>query len=526
MSFLTRRQHMGIAALLMGGSVFLSRFMGLFRDKVISYTHGASVESDIYFAAFVIPDFINYLLAGGYFSVTLIPLLSACFAKDEEDGWKFFSAVFWWVVIAIALVSLIAFVKAAAFARIAAPGFDAHASARLALFMRIILPAQVCFLPGACLTAMLYLRKQFTVPALTPLIYNGCIILAGLAFARFFERPGMEGFCWGVLIGAFLGSFVLPLCAVCEGGLHLRFTLYHPLLKKLLWLALPLALGQSLVALDEQFNRVFGSMVGAGAVSMLNYARRLMLVPVGVVAQAAGVASFPFLAELMARKDYIRFDETLQNALRNVLSVLIPLSAWMILGAAPLVRLIYQQGDFSVSNALETGALLQLMLLSVAFWGIQQMLGRAFYARQNTLTPALVGTVATLFMLPLYGLLSRKYGAAGVAMTGAAGVAAYAFLLGWRWRSRYGQGALAGMGAHFCKALACTAPALCVSAPVMLGVEKWLDATPLVGSFCTLAVGGIVFALIYLPVAGKFAPSLLAPLSGRVPGRLGRRFFP
>ena len=364
------------------------------------------------------------------------------------------------------------------------------------------------------------------MPALTPLIYNGCIILVGLAFARFFERPGMEGFCWGVLIGAFLGSFILPLWAVYEGGLRLRFTLRHPLLKKLLWLALPLALGQSLVALDEQFNRVFGSMAGAGAVSMLNYARRLMLVPVGVVAQAAGVASFPFLAELMARKDYVRFDETLKSALRNVLSVLIPLSAWMILGAAPLVRLIYQQGDFSVSNTLETGMLLRIMLISVAFWGIQQMIGRAFYARQNTVTPALVGTVVTFLVLPLYWLLSRKFGAAGVAMTGTTGVVAYAFLLGWRWRARYGHGGLSGMGVHCIQALACTLPALCVSAPVMLGVEKFFAASPIVGSFCTLELGGIVFALVYLPVAGKFAPCLLAPLSGRIPGRLGRRFFP
>lgn len=526
MTFLTRRQHMGIAALLMGGSVFLSRFMGLVRDKVISYTHGASVESDIYFAAFVIPDFINYLLAGGYFSVTLIPLLSMCFAEDEENGWKLFSAVFWWVVLAIGLITLIAFIKASAFAQIAAPGFDAESSARLSLFMRIILPAQVCFLPGACLTAILYLRRQFTVPALTPLIYNGCIILAGIAFTHFFERPGMEGFCWGVLIGAFLGSFVLPLCAVYEGGLHLRLTLRHPLLKKLLWLALPLALGQSLVALDEQFNRVFGSMAGIGAVSMLNYARRLMLVPVGVVAQAAGVASFPFLAELMARKDYLRFDETLKKALCNVLSVLIPLSAWMILGAGALVRLIYQQGDFSVSNTMETGTLLQFMLIGVAFWGIQQMIGRAFYARQNTITPAFIGTIVTFLMLPLYWVLSRKYGAIGVAVTGTIGVVAYALLLGWRWRAKYGPGGVAGIGEHACKAFACTLPALCVSAPVMWHLETWLAAFPIAGSFCVLAVGGIVFAIIYLPVAWKWAPSLLAPLSGKVPGRIGRRFFP
>lgn len=182
----------------------------------------------------------------------------------------------------------------------------------LAHFLRIILPAQVFFLPGACVSALLYIRKQFLAPALTPLIYNGCIIAGGLLVTG----RGMEGFCWGVLFGAALGSFLLPVVAarssgspLPEGipaGLRLRFNLRHPLLKRLLLLALPLMLGVSIVAMDEQFVRIFGSMAGEGAVSLLSYARRIMLVPVGVVAQAAGVASFPFLAALAARGDDAR----------------------------------------------------------------------------------------------------------------------------------------------------------------------------------------------------------------------------
>ena len=94
MSIFTRSQRMGTAALLLGTSIFLSRFMGLIRDKVISYYYGAGIEADIYLASFVAPDFINYLLAGGYFSITLIPLMARRFGESEESGWKFFSPVF------------------------------------------------------------------------------------------------------------------------------------------------------------------------------------------------------------------------------------------------------------------------------------------------------------------------------------------------------------------------------------------------------------------------------------------------
>ena len=83
---LTASHSLRAAALLMAASIFLSRIMGLLRDKVISWQFGAGADTDIYFAAFVVPDFINYLLAGGYISMTLIPLLTARFKEDEDDG--------------------------------------------------------------------------------------------------------------------------------------------------------------------------------------------------------------------------------------------------------------------------------------------------------------------------------------------------------------------------------------------------------------------------------------------------------
>ena len=192
---LTATHKMGIAALIMAGSVFLSRLMGLVRDKVVSWQFGAGAESDVYFAAFVVPDFLNYLLAGGYISITLIPLLSKRFEEDEADGWRFFSAVFWWAALGIAALTAVAWLFAPELARIVGPGFSPEKQARLAHFLRIILPAQVFFLPGACVSALLYIRKQFLAPALTPLIYNGCIIAGGLLVTG----RGMEGFCWGVL---------------------------------------------------------------------------------------------------------------------------------------------------------------------------------------------------------------------------------------------------------------------------------------------------------------------------------------
>src|SRR5208282_5471149 len=205
-----------------------------------SLLFGATQESDLYFAAFVIPDVINYMLAGGYFSITLIPFLTKYFEEDEEDGWRFFSSVFFWVAVLICALTFVAFLFAPKLARLAAPGLTTGALSRLAFFLRIILPAQIFFLCGSCFSAILFMRKQFFVPAMVSIVYNLFIIAGGILL----RTRGMEGFCWGVLAGSFMGNFLLPLLAGrCGGGWSMWFPGLHPGLEIGISGGLPLSIG-------------------------------------------------------------------------------------------------------------------------------------------------------------------------------------------------------------------------------------------------------------------------------------------
>ncbi len=521
LSFLSRRQQMGWAALIMGVSVLLSRFMGLIRDKVISYLFGATTESDLYFAAFVIPDFINYLLAGAYFSITLIPLLSVAFEKDEADGWRFFSTVFTWIALLIGALTALAMVFAPRLAYLAAPGLNAEALERLALFLRIVLPAQICFLLGACITAILYLRKQFLVPALMPLIYNFMIILGGVLL----RNRGMEGFCWGVLAGAFVGALCLPYLAARSGaGLKLGFSLYHPGLKKFFLLALPLMVGQSVVVLDEQLVRIFGSLAGTGAISWLNYARRIMLVPVGVVAQAAGVASYPFLAELVAKQEFPKFHQTLNTALRGTLTLLVPLTVWMMVVSEPTIRLIFQQGHFGASDTLRTSQLLLILLIAVSCWGFQQVLGRGYYAQQDTITPAVIGTATTLLSVPVYYFVTPHLQAVGVALASSVSVGLYTGLLSLWWYHRFGGEAFLGLGKDFMKVAAIS---LLAGFPAMLVVKFRfvdVDVHPYWEALYAIGISGMCFAVVFVMLSRYFIPDLVRPVLQKA-GPLGRRLL-
>lgn len=506
---------MGIAAFIMAGSVLLSRFMGLIRDKVISWEFGANAEADVYFAAFVIPDFINYLLAGGYISITLIPLLSQAFQKNEKNGWKFFSTAFSWATISIGILTVITWIFAYDLAKITAPGFSQASQERLGFFLRIILPAQLFFLPGACISALLYIRKQFLAPALMPIIYNGCIISGGLLFTH----NGMEGFCWGVLIGSALGAFFLPLWVVQANGIQLQLSLMHPLMKQFLILALPLMLGQSIVILDEQLIRIFGSLAGEGVVSLLNYARRIMLVPVGVVAQSISVASYPFLAALAAKNNTIEFNNTLNNALKGSLLIILPITAWMIAIALPTLGLIFEGGRFTFTQTILTTPLLQLMLLAVPFWVLQQVIGRAFYAQQNTLLPAIIGTFATTIFIPFFPFAAKYWGGNGIALFTTLSISSYTLILSIFWYKNFGKAAFTGLSTLLFKSFIIVLPSGLITWTVTTQLPLWIQLhspfllylTILILSSILFGFSYIIFSLLVFPTVPKYIWSYIKP---------------
>ena len=535
MSLLGSSQRLGVAALLLALSNLLSRLMGLIRDKVISWQFGAGHEADMYFAAFVVPDCINYLLAGGFMSITIMPLLSRRFQEDQDDAWRFFSCVVTWLAIASFFFTGLGMLFAVELADLVAPGFSPAQKLRLAFFMRLILPAQIFFLTGACFTALLFLRRQFRVPALTPLIYNGCIILGGLllpailllsqpeaSFQEISQKVGMTGYCLGVSVGALLGAFVLPFVTARKEPMTLSCCFYHPLLKRFLLVALPLMLGQTIIMLDEQFLRIFGSMLGEGAVSLLNYARRIAQVPIGLVGQAAAVASYPFLVALLTERKHAAFAATLNKALRMGLCLIIPCAAALLACSWAVITLIFQGGRFGATETAACVPLLQVMLFAVPLTMLYMVLVRAFYAHGDTLTPALTGTIMTALAIPVYYYISARHSAFAIALTSAISVSLYVLWLFAIWAKRYGCEALRGLGRLGVILLCLAVPATLLTWQSLPWLQAMLPFTPLFQALLVLLLQGGLFLLFFVPPALVLLPELRHSLSQRL-GRFVRK---
>lgn len=409
-----RALGLGQAAVVVSASVLASRLLGLLRETLLAALLGVSAEGDLYRYAFLIPDLINYLLAGGFLSITLIPLLARRVEAGDEPGlWADFSTVFRIVGAAILALTAAMIIFATPVARLLFPALDPGDLAGVVRLTRIVLPAQIFFVVGSLFMAAQYVRRRFLIPALAPVVYNLGIICGGLLGAAV-GNPSPDGFIWGALLGAGVGSFGLQWWGARRAGLRLVRT-RTPVVSEYLRLALPLMVGQSIAVLDEQFPRFFGQIVGKGGASSLSLARMLNMLPVGMIAQAAAVASFPFLATLVAGRKEEEVDRVTIRSLRTTVAVALAASAMFWAASRPLVRIAYQWGAFDEADSALVAGLLAIFALSIPAWGIHQVIARWFYAHRRMWMPVLIGTGVSLVAVPFTIWLAHRRGPEGVA---------------------------------------------------------------------------------------------------------------
>jgi len=397
---------------------------------------GADGTTDQYVAAFTIPDFLNYLLAGGFLSITFIPIFSRYLADDDEEGgWVALTAIIRPIAVAITALVALGIVITPAVVDMLFPRFTPEQVAATVRLTRIVLPAQLFFVVGALFTAVQYTKGVFTIPTLAPIIYNLGIIAGGILYALVTGTADPEGFIWGALAGAFVGNFALQWWGARRIGMHFTRGLSwrQPVLREYLLIALPLMIGQSVVVLDETFMRIFGQFVSVGAQSQLRYARQTMLVPVGIIAQAAGVAAYPFLARLFAEGRIAEMKRTVDKALRYVVVLAMAATGLLAAMSTPIVRALFQRYQFTAEDTTATATALFFYAFAVPLWGALQILNRAFYARRDMWTPVVVGTASTVAAIPIYIILQNTYGLSGVAVASAVVLAIYTAILGSIW---------------------------------------------------------------------------------------------
>jgi putative peptidoglycan lipid II flippase len=483
----------GKVALLLAASVGLSRVLGVLRDTLLAAQVGAGSEVDAYRAAFQIPDLLNHFLAGGALSIAFIPFYARVRAREGRAAADaLFGVVLGTLAAAVLLATGVLWWQAEALVRVQF-GFDAETTALTTRLTRILLPAQVFFVTGGVIRAVLMANDRFASQALAPLVYNAGIILGGAVAGAAW---GAEGFAWGALAGAFLGPFAIPALELARSGLvrwRLQVAPWDRRFLAYFWLALPLMLGVSLLTLDEWYERWFGSRLGEGVVAQLGYARMVALVPVGLIGQAIATAGLPALSRLVSEERREELDRLVTGMLRSGLALAILAGGGLWVVAQPAVEILFERGRFGADDTRAVAALLRILAWAVPAWVLQQIAVRPFYARGDMWRPMGLGTGVALAMAPLYWWLGGRSGAPGLALAGVLGMTASALATLLLARRLHGAPRLAALASSAVRGLGVAVLAAAVAAGL-----PWTAQPGMLGAVLALLVRGGVFGLLGL----------------------------
>lgn len=396
--------------------------IGLVRVTYIVRLFGRGVEADAFNAAFVLPDMIAYFLVGGAASITFVTILTRYREEGrEKEGERSLSVILTTMYLVLGAAIVLAEFAAPWYVRWWFDGFDAEKAALCVRLTRILLPAQLCFFAGGVFGAVLLVRKQFSVQAVTPLIYGLGTIVGGLLLEK---RIGVSSLAIGTVAGAVLGPFLLNAIFARRAGTHYRMILdWHDKgLREWVRLSLPLMAGVSLVTADGWIISHFASKIG-GAVSLMSYAKQLFTAPMAMLAQAAGAASMPFFASLWSQQKRYEFAVGVADAVSRVSSLGLLAASGMVVLGQPAIDLVFAGRRFSHADAGLCSAYFAVFSVSLFLWSAQAIYARAFYAAGNTVVPMVAGTAVTIVSLPIYYAMYHLYGAVGLSIASDAGIA-------------------------------------------------------------------------------------------------------
>ena len=420
----TKGGRMATAAIVVMSSMVLSRLTGFIRETMLSWKVGLSWVQDAYVAAFTVPDLMYMLLVGGTISAALVPFLSGKLEIEEEkDGWKAASSFINVVIIGMLLLCIVGVLFAPQIIPAVAPGFSEKSphTRELAVSLTRILFPSVSFimLAGIC-NGVLNSYKKFAAAAYGPSIYNiGCAISIYL-FADT-NPESMMKVAIGVAASAVI-YFIIQLAFSLPQFKMYRVVIdfYDKGFQKLFRQAVPSLLSSSITQLNVIISTAFVSLsIIEGSLAAFRNANTTWQLPYGIFAMGIGTAMLPTLSRKYASAEYEEYKNILMKSLTSVLFLSIPSAAGFIVLRVPLVRAIFKWGGkFTEINVPAVASVLALFSIAMITQSIVAIMNRAFYARQDTKTPLLVGG-GSIIMNIGFGMLFFHYtdlGATGMAL--------------------------------------------------------------------------------------------------------------
>lgn len=381
----------GVRSFTIGTAV--SRVMGLVRESVFAHLFGVGAATDAFNVAFRVPNLLRDLFAETALSAAFVPVLTSERAKGKEAQNRLASNIFNVLFVVTGAVSVLGLLAAPYLAKAIAFGFG-RVPGKIDLTAQltaVLFPFLLFVTLGAWAMSYLNTERSFFLPSVAPAVFNlFSILFPVLAFDWYVSR-GKEpifGMAVGVLLGGLM-QFLVQMPLVRRKGFRWSpvLSLRDPEFRRVMALFVPVAIGLAGTRINVLVSTILVTPLAEGSVSWLNYAFRIMHLPLGLFGIAVGTVALPSLSKLVAENDHVAVRATLADSLRMVLFLTVPASALLVGLAVPVTRVIYERGRFTAADTLATAGALVLYGLGIPFMSALRNVAAVFYAHKDARTP-------------------------------------------------------------------------------------------------------------------------------------------
>ncbi|HEX9367297.1 MAG TPA: murein biosynthesis integral membrane protein MurJ [Vicinamibacterales bacterium] len=430
---------------LIGAATMTSRVLAVARETVIAYLFGAGNDMDAYNVAFRVPNLLRDLFAEGAISAAFVPTFTRCLSRRGKDAaWRLGNLVIN-TLAAVTLACVIAgWFLAPELARWFAPEY-ALVPGKLeltTLLTRIMLPFITMIALGVVMMGMLNALGRFFIPALSPAMFNIATLISVFTLVPLMPRlgwPRIAGIAIGTVLGG-AGQILLQWPVLRREGWRYAavFDGRDEGLREVMRLMGPGTIGLAAVQVNVFVNTVLATSQGTGAVSWLNYAFRLMYLPIGLFGVSVGTAALPDIARHATASDLPAMRRTVSDALRLMLMLNVPATVGLIVLARPIVALLLERGNFGAGDTAATAAALVCYAPGLLGYAVVKIASPTFYALRDSRTPVMVSALSVGVNVALNLALVRVAGFRGLALGTAVAAIVNGALLLWLLRGRIG----------------------------------------------------------------------------------------
>ena len=402
------------------GATIVSRITGLVREQVIAYYLGAGAMTDVFVAAFRIPNLLRDLFAEGAFSAAFVPTFSRVLKNDGRPAaFLLLNRVLGVFVPVLALICLLGIIFTPQIAGLIAGGVEQTPGKTELLIQlaRWMFPFLLLVSLAAAFMGALNALGKFGLPALAPTGFNLGVVLGAVILSRWADPP-LLALAWGVLLGGLLQWGAQAVLARRMGfRMAARSGWRDPDVRKMVSLMLPALIGVAAIQVNIFAITRFAWTLGDGPVAYLNFAYRVIFLPLGVFAVAAATVGLPRLSQYVAAGEEDQARATFIQAVKTVTYLVIPTAVAFVILAEPLCAALFQRGRFDAAASLHTARALKYYSLGLPAMATLRVTAPIFYAHGDTRTPAYCGVASVVANLIGMQLLAGPMGYAGLALS-------------------------------------------------------------------------------------------------------------